>query len=115
MPAPQLFGPYALLSTNVELAVAEKGRAGVYGLGRIGANGKFHALYVGRSEADLAAALKRHIGEYGAFVFGYRSSPREAFHGECELYHLLEPDDNAAHPERPDGSDWRCPLCRLFN
>ena len=91
MPAPQLFGPYALLSTNVGLAVAEKGRAGVYGLGRIGANDKFHALY------------------------GYRSSPCEAFHGECELYHLLEPEDNAAHPERPDGSDWRCPLCRLFN
>jgi hypothetical protein len=112
--APQLYGPYTLISANIDLAVTERRRAAVFGLGRIGADGKFHALFVGRSEQDLAARLRRHIGEYGAFVYGYRASPLAAFHAECELFHLLDPEDNGAHPEPPEAAPWRCPLCRLY-
>jgi len=114
MTAPQLFGPYALVSANIELAVTERQRAAIFGLGRIAANGKFHALFVGRTDEDLAAGLRRFIGEYGAFVYGYRASPHAAFLAECELYHLLDPEDNPTHPARPEGAGWTCPLCRAF-
>jgi hypothetical protein len=114
MSAPQLYGPYALMSANIELAITERARAAVYGLGRIAANGKFNALYVGRSDENLAAELRRFIGQYGAFVYGYRSSPLDAFRAECELYHLLEPEDNTGHPQRPEGTAWACALCRAL-
>jgi hypothetical protein len=100
------------MSANIELAVTERTRAAVFGLGRIAPNGKFNALYVGRSDENLAGELRRFIGQYGAFVYGYHSSPLDAFRAECELYHLLEPEDNPDHPQRPEGTAWACPLCR---
>src|ERR1700756_173103 len=101
MAHPDMFGPYMLLSANIELAVTDRGRAAVYGLGRILQNDGFHMLFVGRADNDLAGQLRRQIGEYGAFVYGYRNSPRDAFQSECELYHSLAPDDNTTPPAGP--------------
>jgi hypothetical protein len=114
MTHPDMFGPYMLLSANIELAVTDRGRAAIYGLGRILQNDGFHLLFVGRADDDLAGQLRRHIGEYGAFVYGYRNSPRDAFQSECELYHSLTPDDNTTHPAPPPESGWRCPSCRAL-
>jgi hypothetical protein len=91
---------------------------GVYLLGR--KEGKtFYVRSVGRSDVDVRAQLKEHIGRYGRFKFEYADSPEDAFRKECDLYHKFRgPEgklDNKNHPERPQGVAWLCTKCDTFN
>jgi len=74
--------------------------------------------YVGRSDDDLNARLKRWVdSKYSYFEFEYCSSPKAAFVKECTLYHYhggSEKLDNKIHPQRPANSDWQCPVCNIF-
>ena len=70
---------------------------------------------MGRSDKDLNDRLKDHIGEYGRFKFEYYGSAKAAFEKECHLYHDFTPQDNKIHPDRPDGSNWKCPVCDIFD
>ena len=87
---------------------------GAYALGsRKGST--FHISYVGRADSDVARRLRDHIGNYERFKYEYYGSPKAAFEKECHLYHDINPPENAIHPDRPDGSNWTCPVCANFN
>lgn len=111
-------GPYSLTTSNIGIVVTRKS-PGVYIL-YVACNGQ--KLYVGRSDTDVRARLKRHVGErsptarsaYSYFKFDYATSPKKAFERECNLWHYHRPPDNLNHPQRPAGTSWKCPRCKIF-
>lgn len=48
------------------------------------------------------------------FKFSFAASPKAAFEKECINYHDFSPRGNTVHPDRPNGSGWKCPRCRIF-
>lgn len=116
MPTLGMEGPYELTSEKVD-EVVTKTSAGNYALGRV-ANSTFYVRYVGRSDSDVNRELKSKLGRnYSMFKFSYANSPKEAFEKECRNYHDFgesEKLDNERHPDRPDGTDWKCPRCDIF-
>jgi len=107
------------LNAQTVAKVLTKASAGSYVLGRVEENG-FCALYVGRSDTDLAQELRDWVGEsarYKVFLFTYASSAKAAFEKECEDFHDFggtEHLDNPGHPQRSDGTDWLCPQCDCY-
>lgn len=81
---------------------------GVYALDR-SSQGGFTTTYVGRSDDDVGASLRQHLGQYRFFKYAYCASTTAAFEAECELYHEYRPADNATHPA--SGSNLKCPCC----
>jgi hypothetical protein len=115
MPSAGLSGPYLLDSETVDAIVGRKS-AGAYALGR--SEGEtFYIRFVGRSDGDVAARLRAHLGDYQQFKFGYFGAPKAAFDKECHLYHDFGESklDNRLHPARPGYSRWQCPRCRIFD
>jgi hypothetical protein len=123
MPSTGLGWSHPLTNEKIDELVTKKS-AGVYVLGYLKTekkNGKevktFIVKYVGRADSDLNDRLKKWVGKYKRFKFGYCSSPKDAFEKECEIYHDFgETDlDNKMHPDRPDESKkWQCPRCDKF-
>lgn len=72
--------------------------------------------FLGRDDKDVRDKLLKWLGRsYRYFQFDYCETPEEAFHRQCELYHQFKQNlDNTRHPERPDGTEWRCPLCDFY-
>ncbi len=107
------------LNAQTVAKVLTKASPGSYVLGRVGENG-FCALFVGRSDKDVARELRDWVGEnarYKAFLFSYAPDANSAFERECEDFHDFggtERLDNPDHPQRPDGTDWLCPQCDCF-
>jgi hypothetical protein len=108
-----LSGPYALNEATIDSIVTRKS-PGAYALGNTSDN-TYYINYVGRSDIDLNARLKQHVGAYPQFKYGYQPSPKAAFDKECGLYHDFQPPDNKVHPARPQGSGWSCPRCDIFD
>lgn len=98
-----------------------KTQAGNYALGYKKVNddgtGTFIVQYVGRADSNVKGRLKNHLSEtkYKKFKFSYATSPKSAFEKECKNYHDFECPDNSIHPDRPDGANWKCPVCAIFN
>ncbi len=116
MPNSGLIGPYPLTHEKI-YEVITRTLPGAYILGWI-SNGTFYVQYVGRSNSDINNRLHFHVGKYESFMFDYFLSPKSAFEKECELWHNFGgPEgrlDNKNHPDRPDGTNWRCPRCNIF-
>ena len=106
-----LKGPYTLNNETID-SVVTRTSPGVYVLASAGSN---RAKRVGRSDTDVRARLKSYVGHYARFWFAYASSPKDAFENECHLWHDLKPPDNVIHPDRPNGSGWKCPVCTIFD
>jgi hypothetical protein len=104
-----LVGPFPLVTGQIDAEIQEK-CPGAYVLGS-GASDDFRASFVGRSDSDLNASLKEHVGAYTHFRFGYSESAREAFEYECQLYHAYSPRHSRMHPIRPRSVICRCPVC----
>lgn len=115
VPSTGLKGPFSLDSTTINAQV-KKNSIGAYALGHIKKDtGGFVPKYVGRSDNDLNGRLQAHIAEYPQFKFEYYSSAKKAFEKECNLYHDWKKQlDNKEHPDRPNGTDWKCPRCKTF-
>jgi len=109
MASSEMYGPYELTNEKIDLVVTRKS-PGKYALGR----SPFSVLYVGRADDDLNARLKQWVNKYTHFKFTYATSPKDAFEKECKNYHNFKPTDNKVHPDRPDGTDWKCPVCDIF-
>ena len=113
----KLSGPYKLTSAEVDKNVRINS-VGAYALGRTQGE-TFNLSYVGRSDSDLNGRLKQHIEEYAEFKFNYFPSPKSAFEKECNLWHDFDGPkgqlDNKVHPDRPNGADWKCPRCKIFD
>ncbi len=108
-------GPYWLSDSNIDDKVT-KTSPGVYELLK---SYDGPVKYVGRSDSDLNARLKHWVGrDYTYFKFQYCSSAKTAFEKECRLYHYhggSDKLDNKIHPQRPAGTDWKCPVCDIFD
>lgn len=104
-----LDGPYTLDSGTISRLVSESSTI-AYVLGYLGSDGLFYVNYAGRSDYDGAGRLRAHIGEDRQFMFGYYASYEAAFHKECLLYHDFSPPRNKIHPDRPTGTQYRCPV-----
>lgn len=108
---------YALTNEKIDQAVTRTS-PGVYALDKT-TTGGFQVNYVGRADVDLNKRLKAWVGsKYKFFKFDYATSPKNAFEKECELWHDYGGPqgklDNEKHPQRPNGTDWKCPRCKTF-
>ena len=106
---------YKLASDVIDNVVPEK-VCGNYRIGKmVTKNGenKFSVQYVGRSDNDLRERIKDHIPEkYTLFRFSTCQTSEEAFYQECEDWHRYGAKlDNYIHPDRPDGTNYKCPYC----
>lgn len=113
-----LGGPYSLTEQGIDYNVTRTS-PGVYVLGHTREDDAFIVKYVGRSDDDLNDRLKQWVGKgYHEFKFGYSDSPKAAFEKECTIYHDFGGPkgdlDNKKHPQRPEGSNWQCPKCDVF-
>ncbi len=119
MPSTGLKGSYVLNVETIDKVVTRTS-AGAYALGKqkkTKDKKTFIISYVGRSDDDINNRLKKWVGKYPRFKFDYYGSPKAAFEKECNLYHDWgEKDtlDNDIHPDRPDGSNWKCPRCKIY-
>ena len=107
-----LRGPFPLTANGINDNVISTS-AGAYALGR-SEDGMFYIDYVGRSDSDVNDRLHDHVGENPQFKYEYYSSSKAAFEKECRLYHDFEPPRNKIHPDRPNSSNWKCPVCWVF-
>ena len=116
MPSLGMNGPYNLTEAIIDLNVGIG--PGNYGLGHVGEDGIFIVRYVGRSDTDLNSRLKDWVGKYKQFKYSQTSSREEAFKKECKNFHDFDGVsglDNDIHPDRPDGRNLECPVCRIFD
>jgi hypothetical protein len=109
-------GPFKLDKETIDREVTRTS-PGNYALGRKNEKGTFLVDYVGRADSDVKARLKSWVGKTTRplFKYSYESSAKAAFEKECENYHDFNPPDNDAHPDRPDGTNWKCPRCGVFD
>ncbi len=112
----EMQGPYDLANAEIDERVTQIS-CGNYALGWVSGS-TFYVSYVGRSDKDVNDRLKKWVGRYKKFKFSYASSPKDAFEKECRNYHEFggsEKLDNEKHPERPNGTDWNCPVCNIVD
>jgi hypothetical protein len=109
-----LRGPFALSDGMIDAQVSHSG-PGAYVLEDSPDLVNFRVVYVGRSDTNVNNQLHVHVGSYKRFRYEYCTSAQAAFERECALYHDFEPRDNPIHPQRPSGTDWKCPRCGLFS
>jgi hypothetical protein len=111
-------GLYAFTSAKID-EVVTKTSAGNYALGYTEDDGKFIVQYVGRSDTNLNQELKAKLSDqYKKFKYNYATSPKAAFEKECQNYHDFGERvklHNQNHPDRPDGTNWKCPMCDIFD
>ena len=109
-------GPYIFTSSEIDRVVTRTS-PGNYALGR-GEDSTFYVSYVGRSDNDVNKELKARLTlKHPKFKYGYATSVKAAFEKECQNYHDFggsEKLDNKVHPGRPNGTNWRCPVCNIF-
>lgn len=112
-------GPYSLTTDEIDRVVTRTS-PGVYILDRENSNETFIVNYVGRSDDDdVNNRLKDWVDtKYLRFKFDYYDSVKLAFEKECHIWHDFggpdEKMDNEKHPQRPQGTNWQCPACNLF-
>ena len=111
-------GPYAFTSAEIDKVVTRKS-PGNYALGYTKDDGTFVVQYVGRSDVDVNQELKARLNsKYKKFKYSYATSPKTAFEKECQNYHDFGGSDSLDkknHPPRPSGSNWKCPVCTVFD
>ena len=111
-------GAYVLTTQKIDDVVTRKS-PGNYALGSV-SDSTFNVAYIGRSDTDVNNRLKLWVGtnnKYTHFKFSYATSPKAAFEKECMNYHDFGGSaklDNKQHPERPDDTDWKCPMCKIY-
>ena len=105
-------GPFNFTAAEVDAKVLPH-RVGSYVLG-IMEDKRFKVSYVGRSDSDLNAELKKGLPlGYSQFMFSYARSREDAFMKEAKNYHFFggRKLDNKRHPERPNGVvNLECPV-----
>ena len=112
-------GPSELMTQKIDEGVTRTS-PGNYALGYV-SDSTFYVRYVGRSDTDVNSRLKSWVGKsnrYKHFKYSYATSPKAAFEKECKNYHDFgesEELDNEQHPERPDGTNWKCPVCVRYD
>jgi hypothetical protein len=110
-----LQGPFKLTAESVNITVTGK-LPGAYVLGHTDEQGTFIVEYVGRSSDNVKKALQDHLVDgHRQFAFECYLSPKGAFEKECELHHDHMAVIGIPHPDRPEGSYWKCPRCNALD
>ncbi len=112
MPESGLFGSYPLTSQKIDEVVRGIG-AGAYALGYKSNDATvFYVQRIGRSDTDLNARLHDYVnGKYERFKYAFYDNAEQAFYKECRLFHDFSPEDNPIHPDKPNGTNYKCPVC----
>ena len=108
---------YTLSAAEIDKQITRTSE-GNYALGHVNDKAVFLVNYVGRSDTDLNARLKKWVGKYESFKYAYATSPKAAFEKECRNFHDFGGTvslDNDIHPDRPASSGWKCPACSHFD
>jgi len=112
----EMLGAYDFTSSEIDRVVT-KTSPGNYALGREDEK-HFYVNYVGRSDEDINQELKARLTlNYSKFKYSYATSAKAAFEKECRNYHDFggsEKLDNKIHPDRPNETNWKCPVCSIF-
>jgi hypothetical protein len=108
-----MLGPYDFNALEIDRVVT-KTSLGNYALGYINEKEKtFYPRYVGRSDSDVNKELKAKLPlKHPKFKYSYATSAKAAFEKECQNYHDFggrRKLENKVHPNRPSGTDWKCP------
>jgi hypothetical protein len=111
-------GPYDFNSSKIDEVVTQTS-PGNYALGYVNDRDVFIVKYIGRSDSDVNEELHSCLTKkHKKFKYCYATSPKAAFEKECHNYHDFGGSkslDNEIHPARPAGSDWKCPVCDIFD
>jgi len=113
MPVTGLRGPFPLRDIVIDKEVVLRG-PGAFVLGDPENTTTLQVFFAGRSDHSLNNQLHVYVGRYHYFSYEYSGTAQRAFEAECVLYHEFDPRDNPAHPRRPSGESWACPVCKLF-
>jgi hypothetical protein len=108
VPSSGLLGPFPLTAEAIAAEVAPLS-IGTYALGRMQGK-RFFVRRVGRADRDVASELAAFIAQYDAFKVRIYDSTRRAFEKECRLFHEFAPPESPAHPVRPKGTRFVCPV-----
>lgn len=102
-------GSYPLTNEEINKQITETS-PGNYAYGHVKDN-TFYVEYVGRADSDLNDRIKHGVGQYKRFKYSYAKNAKEAYEEECRNYHDFSPVDNKRHPDKPDGKNYKCPIC----
>jgi hypothetical protein len=112
-----MLGAYDFTSSEIDRVVTRTS-FGNYALGYVKED-TFYPRYVGRSDSDVNKELKARLPlKHPKFKYSYATSPKNAFEKECRNYHDFGGSkdlENKVHPDRPAGTDWKCPSCNIFD
>lgn len=110
----EMLGAFDLTNAKIDELISST-CPGNYALGIISQKtNKFIVKYVGRSETDLNARLKQHVGRHPKFKFSFAATPQEAFEKVCRNFHDFGGTKklmNNVHPIPPSDVEWICPFC----
>jgi hypothetical protein len=113
-------GSFPLTKEEIDKQIPEKVIGNyAYGHSKVNSEGRevFHVDYVGRADEEpLRERIKHGINEgYKEFKFSTATNVKDAFEKECQNWHDFGgPDgqlDNKIHPDKPNGTDYKCPIC----
>ena len=113
-------GSFPLTKEEIDKQIPEKVICNyAYGYTKKNSEGKevFCVKYVGRADEEpLRDRIKHGIEEgYKEFKFSIAQNKKDAFEKECQNWHDFDgPNgqlDNMIHPDKPNGTDYKCPIC----
>ncbi len=114
MPSLGMKGPFPLTPEKVDELIRGSYR-GNFAVGYMKENGAFVVRYIGRADNDLAATLKAHPADPSTkFKFSIAENEKVAFDKQCKTFHDfggLRVLENEEHPQPPNGTGWKCPVC----
>ena len=111
---PGTLGPLPLTKEAIASTVPP-GMPGHFLIGSLHESGGVIPKRLGRSSYNLYAELEGSIGNASHFMAHVDSDAKEAFLGECTLYHNFDKHDDIKHPMRSLKEGWGCPKCGIFN
>ncbi len=115
MPTLEMLGSFTLSPLKIDEVITRKS-PGNFALGSV-ENKVFYVRYIGRADEDLNAILKSWVNyrpDCNRFKFSYAASMKAAFLKHCDIFHAFSKGSGLSetdHPDRPEGTDWTCPLC----
>jgi len=110
-------GPYLLIPDKIDEVVTSM-QPGAFALGYI-SDVNFVVVYIGRSDKNLNETLKDWVfrkSDCIFFKYAFTKNSQEAFEKECKGYHDFGEIDLKCeqHPQRIEGTDWKCPSCDIY-
>jgi hypothetical protein len=109
-------GPFPLDAEQIGAVLTKRDTPGTYVLG-VKSGDSFRVSYVGRSDSCLRRDLQELESETSPhfFMYKYAESTKEAFEVACALFHRFRPSiTNTIHPQSPERSSLRCPICHVL-